>query len=95
MHLPTLRGLAAEYGLEVVEAANFGDFFAREWRQHLPLLERMKVPEKHHLHSPLLLIGEALTLCLYSLAYQGPPCPCRGRWIRAFVRWLGHDMRCA
>ena len=43
VHLPTLTRLASEYGLELVEASNFTDFFAAEWRRNGPLLDRMKV----------------------------------------------------
>ena len=43
VHLPTLKRLARERGLELLYAANFTDFFANEWQQHAPLLERMKV----------------------------------------------------
>ena len=43
VHLPTLTKLAKEYGLELLAATNFTDFFASEWRHHAPLLDRMKV----------------------------------------------------
>ena len=45
VHLPTLRRLAAEQGLEMLYARNFTDFFAEEChvKAHAELLERMKV----------------------------------------------------
>ncbi|KAL1529363.1 hypothetical protein AB1Y20_000315 [Prymnesium parvum] len=41
--LPVLSRLAASHGLELVEYCNFTDFFSREWKQNLDLLERMSV----------------------------------------------------
>ena len=43
VHIPTLARVASEYGLELLYATNFTEFFANEWREHSDLIERMRV----------------------------------------------------